>query len=147
MRSFFGLLWHVYSELLKLVGNVVLVLAGISACAWATIRQYEPVHSTQENTLIFIVGITLVISSWVRRFIWTSFGLVIPWLLLVAAALYLLVHDPARFDFSPAILLIAFAPPIFVAFLLELLPKPPAGEGKETLLPSPENQAREGSAR
>jgi hypothetical protein len=136
MRSFFGWIWDVYTELLKLAGNLTLVVIGIAGCAFATIRQYDPAHSTQENTIIFIVSIALVISSWVRRFIWSSIGLGVPWVMLVAGVLYLTVSDHARFDFSLPVLLVAFVPPVFGAFLLEVMPKPPAPPERKTFLPS-----------
>lgn len=134
--GFVELIGNIYTELLKLVGNIVLVLAGIAGCAFATVRQYEPMHSTQENTAIFLLGIALVVSSWVRRFVWTCLGLAVPWALLVAGALYLLTSNPARFEFSPVVLLVVVAPPIFGAFMLELRPKPPAREGRDPLRPT-----------
>ncbi len=131
MNNPFGWLWRVYVELLKFVGNAVLVVAGIALCAYATVEQYEPVHSTQTDTMIFAVGIALVISSWVRRVVWTCLGLGVPWLLLVGGALYLFVEDKAHFDVTGPIVVLVAAPPVLAAFVLEILSGPTSIEGRE----------------
>jgi hypothetical protein len=124
MGEFFWTLWCVYTGLLKFVGNTILVLLGVVMCCFAMQQQLQEIHSALLDTLLLGMGISLVAFSLVRRLVWHYVGLCIPWVLLVAGALYLIVQDHYRFDpLAVEVLALAFVPPAIGTLILEMLPK------------------------
>ncbi len=124
MGGFFSVLWGIYTGLLTILGNAILVFFGIGLCAYAMVQQLGALHSNALDTVFFAIGISLVAFAFVRRMVWTYAGLLVPWLVLVAAGLYLVVQDEHRFDvLSLPVLAIVFLPPALGAMILALLPK------------------------
>ncbi len=127
--GFLGVLWGIYTGLLRLVGNILLVGAGIAMCFWATIRQFDPVQTTELNVALFAAGFCLVAFSAVRRVVWSTLALGVLWTGLAIGVSMFTVSDWQRFDLTPTMILVLTVPPVLGAILLELMPKPPGSEG------------------
>lgn len=123
--EFLSALWGVYIGLLRIVGNFLLVGAGIGLCFWATVRQFDPVQTTQLNVMIFAAGFCLIAFSAVRRIIWSTLALGVLWIGVAVLVSAFLVTDWARFDLTPTMILVLAVPPVLGAIMIELMPKPP----------------------
>lgn len=143
--DFFSALWGIYIGLLRIVGNFLLVGAGIGLCFWATVRQFDPVQTTQLNVMIFAAGFCLIAFSAVRRIVWSTLALGVLWIGVAVLVSAFLVTDWARFDLTPTMILVLAVPPVLGAIMIELMPKPPGD--LEISLSQPKNPDDEGPSR
>jgi uncharacterized membrane protein YuzA (DUF378 family) len=99
---------------------MLLVLAGIGLCGYATAQQLGPLHDVQLDVILFVVGILLVSFSFIRRVLWNLIGLTAVWGTLVwLSARFITQHDQS-FSITPELLATIGGPPLLVALFLEI---------------------------
>jgi hypothetical protein len=135
MRNVMGAIWSFYTGVLRLVGETILIFAGIALCGYTMMQQFEQLHSTGLDSALFAAGISLVAFRAIRSFVWTVIGVSVPWGFLVVTGVYLLINDFYRFRITPELIALGGIPPVIVAALLEFAPKSEAEVAAEAAEP------------
>lgn len=115
----FGAIWNLYLGLLTLLGNFVLILAGLAMCAYATYQQMQPLHDVTLDVALFAGGILLIAFSVVRRMVWSFCGLAAIWGGMIWFAMQFLMDAHEEIRLSPELIALAAIPPFFMTLYLE----------------------------
>jgi peptidoglycan/LPS O-acetylase OafA/YrhL len=115
----FGAIWNLYLGLLTLLGNAVLVIAGLALSTYATYQQMQPLHDATMDVMMFVGGILLIAFSMVRRMVWSFCGLAAVWAGAIWVCMQFFMDMHEKPELTPELIAIVAIPPFFMTLYLE----------------------------